>query len=91
MLTASHGLSGNQPMSIGYMPNKNERGINMSRERTYGDVTVVFSTAKAAEDFDNYLNTETTIYYGGKEIGKFKPIDNFNQYKFFGIECDGKE
>lgn len=55
------------------------------KERTFGEVTVTFPTEQAAKDFDTYLNTETVIYYGGKEIGRSKPIDNFDPYKFFGI------
>lgn len=65
----------------------------MSRQRTYGDVTVTFATEQAAKDFDAWLDGEEVLYIGGKEMGRWKTRDNFDPYKFFGIkrEDDAEE
>ena len=56
------------------------------RVRTFGDVSVAFSTQEDAESFDNYLDSTITIMYKGRAIDSFKPRDGFDAMKFFGIE-----
>ena len=58
----------------------------MDRIRTFNDVTITFKTEQDAKNFDEYLESEFTIYYDNKEIGKYKIKDNFNVYEFFNIE-----
>lgn len=58
----------------------------MNRIRIFNDVTITFKTEQDAKDFDSYLESETIIYYAGKEIGRSKVKDNFDVYKFFNIK-----
>ena len=51
--------------------------------RTYGDVTVKFSSADEAKAFDNYLNSTMTIEYGGKVIDSYTVKDKFDPVEFF--------
>lgn len=58
----------------------------MSRERKFGELAVTFHTEEAAKQFDDFLDSEFTIFYGGEEVGRFKPKDNFDPLKFFGVD-----
>ena len=58
----------------------------MSRQRTFGEVTVTFRTEQDAKDFDDYLESTITLTIDGEEIDRYKVKNRFDPYKFFGID-----
>ena len=56
-----------------------------------GKITVQFRDEQAAADFDAYLESTFNITIGGEQCGSFKVKDNFDPYKFFGIEKEEVE
>ena len=60
----------------------------MSRTRSFdnGNLVVRFRTEEEAKDFDDYLNSTIALEIDGKEIDRWKVIDRFDPYQFFGVE-----
>ena len=65
----------------------------MSTVRSFDDgkIVVQFRDEQAAADFDAYLESTFTISMGGEPCGSFKVKDNFDPYKFFGVEKQEEE
>lgn len=57
-----------------------------TREFDDGRLKIVFHTEQDAIDFDNWLNSETSLWMDGKEVARWKNSDNFNPYAHFGFQ-----